>query len=324
MQSYFLGLDGGGTKTAAVIIDTDGVEIGRGSGGAGNIAQQTDAVLQASVHAAVLEACLGADLPAEAVHFKAACAGMAGYSAVARRRSFETLLRAAVVADSYHLEPDYVTAYWGATCGEAGIIIIAGTGAVAYGCNAQGETDREDGLGYLLGDCGSGFDLGLCALRYTLEQHRVGKTDAVTDAVLTHTRAQTQEEIIEWLYHDFQPARVAGLAPILGMLADAGDPVACGHVALMARRLRDTVARLRSRLQMPPEAPIYTLGGLWNLGAFLCREFVEAQWAGDEVKPQGELSQIGPLSVAAPRYDAAHGAALLAREREKGTGNREK
>ncbi len=319
-MSLYLGLDCGGTKTAALIMDAAGAERGRGRGGPGNVAQSDDATLAQSLRTAVREACAEAGLSADATRFAGVCAGVAGYSVEDRRAAFEFLLRANVPVEAenptarYRVEPDYVIAYWGATHGEPGIVVIAGTGAVAYGRNAEGQTHREDGLGYLLGDRGSGFHLGLRVLGYTLEQIEQGRTDALTQAVQEFTGARSRNEILRWLYRDFSPARVAGLAPVVGALAEAGDAAARAHVAEMARQLRHYVWAVRHKLRLPLDTPIYPLGGLWQIGAFLREEFALPRWRSPEspVEP-AETWLDARFPIAVPKSDAAYGAALLAK-----------
>ena len=141
---YFLGIDGGGTKTAALIVDESGVELGSGEGGPGNIANNEDRTLRKSLHAAVGAAREDAGLP-ESTRFASVCAAVAGYSAPQRLEAFEALLKTEILADHYSVVPDYIAAYWGATHGEPGVVVIAGTGAVAYGRNAEGQ-DRDSVL----------------------------------------------------------------------------------------------------------------------------------------------------------------------------------
>ena len=310
-MNYYLGIDGGGTKTMAVIRDADGHECGRGTGGPGNIAFNEEPAIAQAVRTAVDDACRAAGI--SNTHFTAVCAGVAGYSVEARRTAFEALLRREVSADRYRIEPDYVVAYWGATGGEPGVVIIAGTGAVAYGRNAEGQSHKEDGFGYLLGDRGSGFNLGLYALRYTLGRMQENRSDALTAAVLAHTGARIQNEILQWLYGEFSPGRVASLAPIVGALAEDGDPPARTLVAEMARRLRHTVRSLRHGLWLPRDAPVYPLGGLWQLGPFFRSEFAEPTWPGHEgTVLVSETLPGGRFTLAEPKHDAAAGAALLA------------
>ncbi len=313
-QRYNLGIDGGGTKTVAVILDANGGERGRGYGGPGNLVNTSSDMLRQAITESVGEACHQAQLPGD-THFGGACAGMAGYSAEAKREAFAGLFREMVSAEVHLVEPDFSIAYWGATHGEPGIVVIAGTGAVAYGRNEAGETQREDGLGFLLGDRGSGFNLGLRILKYTLEQWKQGKTDTLTKAVVKHTEARSQEQIVQWLYGDFSPARVASLAPLVGQLAEDGDVAARWHVAEMARRLRHSVRQIRHRLWLPRETPVYPLGGLWNLGAFFRAEFSDPQWHGEGAfLLEPEPLSGGRFTLAQPKSDAAYGAGLQAQQ----------
>lgn len=308
----YLGIDGGGTKTAAIIRDECGVERGSGVGGPGNIANNDDRMLGKSLRSAVQSALSAASLP-YTTRFTAACAAVAGYSAPQRLEAFEALLLMEVPADRYTVEPDYKAAYWGATHGGPGVIVIAGTGAVAFGRNAEGEERKEDGLGFLLGDRGSGFNLGLRVLRYTLEQMQAGTCDALATAVLQHTGAQSANEIVQWLYAEFSPPKVASLSPVVGELAEAGDEAARWHVAEMARRLRHSVRQVRHALWLPRDVSVYPMGGLWQLGSFFLAEFADPCWRGtgrfalsDEAIPGGQFV------LAQPADEPVVGAALLA------------
>ena len=310
---YFLGIDGGGTKTAALVTDGNGAALGLGVGGPGNIANNDERTLQASLRAAVGSALDVAGLP-DQTRFSAVCAGIAGYSAVQKLEAFRALLEATVMAERYRVEPDYSVAYWGASGGEPGVVVIAGTGAVTYGRNADGQDRKEDGLGFLLGDRGSGFNLGLRVLRYTLELMQAGTPDTLSGAVLRHTGARSENEIIQWLYGEFSPPRVASLSPVVGALAEEGDEAARWHVSEMARQLRHSVRQVRHALWLPRDVPVYPLGGLWQLGSFFLSEFTEPRWSGEgRFALPSESVPGGRFELAEPLGDAVSGAALLAR-----------
>ena len=108
---------------------------------------------------------LGSPQPAR---FSAVCAGVAGFSAPQRVEAFDALLRAEVEAERYRIEPDYLAAYWGATHGAPGVVVIAGTGAVTYARNEEGQERKEDGLGFLLGTVEAGSTSGgaCCGIRW--------------------------------------------------------------------------------------------------------------------------------------------------------------
>ncbi len=275
--SLILGIDGGGTKTAAAVATMSGMILGHGEGGVGSLNSRTDC-LHLSLRSAVANACEMAGLDAAGTRFASTCIGIAGYSLEQQRIELFRALPSIIPSEFFRLEPDYRIAFQGATGGKPGIVVIAGTGAVTYGRDNLNRECREDGLGYLLGDRGSGFNLGLQALRYTLEMMKDGRSDAMTDAVLQQTGAKTQSQVLQWIYSDFQTARVAGLAPIIGNMADDGEPQSRSLVALMARRLRHSVREVKHRLFMAPDTEVYPLGGLWHISRFLSAEFEEPTW----------------------------------------------
>src|SRR5580658_1664870 len=100
METY-LGLDGGGTKTAALIMDADGRVLGEGTGGPGNIAHNPESVLRRSIQEACSSAASGILASDDAPSYTAVCAGIAGYSVETKRNDFEVLLRREVRAERY-------------------------------------------------------------------------------------------------------------------------------------------------------------------------------------------------------------------------------
>ena len=304
-MSYYLGVDGGGTKTAAVILNAGRTEVGRGAGGACNIATGDDATLTESIRAAVTSALAAAGLPLK-TRFHGACAGVAGYTAKIRRREFQRIFEETVTSDRYRVEPDYVIAYWGASAGEPGIIVIAGTGTAAFGRSADGKTKRVDGRGFLLGDRGSGFDIGKQALVITLRQlEATGECDEFGRAILESIGGAESDDVVEWTYRPFDPARIARLSERVGQLAGHGNQTALTLVENAAAVLRSNVQAIMCSLELPAEAPVFTLGGLWNLGALLKVPFR----IGSAPASRGPALE---LNLCDARHDAAFGAALMA------------
>lgn len=300
----FLGFDGGGTKTASVILDENRTELGRGLSGPCNIATTSDELLRVSVSQALSSALEAAGLPPE-TRFEAVCAGVAGYTAKRRRAEFARMLEELIPAERHRVEPDFKIAYWGATEGDAGIIVIAGTGAVVYGRNAEGEECRFDGRGFLLGDGGSGFDLGLTCLRWLVLKLDKGKPLTAFDVeVLASIGAEDADDIVEWVYRDFLPSRVASLSQTIGKLAAAGNEEARLLTIRQGWALHSAVSQVRRSLITPVDVPVYLLGSLWSLGNSFKEGFIKGNGTAPQTPPEPNLR--GPL------HDAAHGAALLA------------
>jgi N-acetylglucosamine kinase-like BadF-type ATPase len=307
---YYLGIDGGGTKTAAIILDENKTERGRGHGGPCNIATCDDATLRQSIQDAVKAALSSARLPAD-TRFGGVCAGVAGYTAKKRRGDFQRLLEEIVPAERHRLEPDFVIAYWGATEGEPGVIVSAGTGTVVYGINGAGETCRVDGRGFLLGDRGSGFDLGRDALtrliRLLDDRSELTPFDC---RLLRHIGGTDADDVIEWTYRDFSPTKIASLASLIGSWADEGDLDAKSAVHMAGVELAELCGTAMQKLNMPiRNAPVYLLGGLWNISGHMRKHF-EAYllyWGRVYFRQRPKQADIRE-----PKHDPSHGAALLA------------
>lgn len=310
-QTLILGIDGGGTKTVAAIGTVDGTIVGQGFGESGSLNNRAD-ILHASIRTAISNACKAGEVDVHNTRFLSTCLGIAGYSLEQKRIDLFNELPRLISSDFYRLEPDYRIAFEGATGGKPGIIVIAGTGAVTYGRDHLNREWREDGLGYLLGDRGSGFNLGLQALRYTLEMMKDGRSDAIADAVLQATGASTQSQILQWIYSDFQTARVAALAPLIGAMADDGEPQSRSLLAVMARRLRHSVREAKHRLFMQNDTPVYPLGGLWKISSFLQAEFEEPSWVITAPwQAENDNSKGRKFTIVQPAGSAVQGALAL-------------
>ena len=248
---------------------------------------------------------------AENTRFASVCAGVAGYTAKKRRAEFLELLETLVSAETYRLEPDYVIAYWGATEGEPGIVVIAGTGAVVYGRNENGETWREDGNGFLLGDKGSAFYIGRWALHRTLRNLRQERELKEFDhKLLAQIGAADADDLIEWTYRDFSPTRIADVAKSVCKWAEEGDELAMRHVDGAANILHEYAVQVAYRLEMQCESsPVFLCGGLWQNS-----EYIKARFQSGHSNPAPPAAPTHTIirNIREPKHDSAYGAAFLA------------
>src|SRR5262249_6516648 len=138
----------------------------------------------------------------------------------------------------------------GATNGAPGIVVIAGTGSIAYGANARGETARAGGWGYIFGDEGGAFDIVRQALRAIVREYEGwGGRTALTPALLEAGAASDANELLHAFYTTEWPRqRVAALAPIVNRIAGEGDPIAAGIFENAARELAMLAAAVRRQL----------------------------------------------------------------------------
>ena len=190
----------------------------------------------------------------------------------------------------------------GATGGEPGIIVIAGTGSIAFGRNAGGRTARAGGWGYLFGDEGGAFDLVRQALRAALRHEEGwGPPTALRALLLEAANAPDANGLMHRFYtSDFPRDRVAGLARLLEAAARAGDAVALGILDRAGRQLAALAAAVR--------------GGLFTAGQTATVSFAGGVFENSYVRQRfSELVQLsGGSDVHPPDREPAAGVLLEA------------
>ncbi|MEU6408985.1 BadF/BadG/BcrA/BcrD ATPase family protein [Microbispora sp. NPDC046933] len=243
MGALFVGVDGGGTSTRCVVVTESGEVAGRGRAGGANAISVPDPA--ANLRAALLGALEGLD-PALVAGGVFGLAGAARAAEPAERAWREAGLagRPAVVADM-------LVAFTGATDRPDGAVLVAGTGAIGARIRDRRVVRRADGLGWLLGDEGSGVWLGRRAASAALNaiDGRGAPTvlvARVAEAVLGAGAAGEDDgpalaqALVAAVYArvaESGPAWLGTLAPVVDVAAREGDEVARGVVAEAARRL---------------------------------------------------------------------------------------
>ncbi|BAL87573.1 putative BadF/BadG/BcrA/BcrD ATPase family protein [Actinoplanes missouriensis 431] len=244
-----VGVDAGGTASRAVVATLSGRVIGRGRAGPGNpVSAGPDAV--PAIAAAIREALTGVDPGA----VTAGVLGLAGTSACADP-AFTTALdrawAAAGLTGPWRVVGDAVTAFAAGTDAPSGAVLIAGTGAVAAEIQDHSCVRVTDGLGWLLGDLGSGHWLGLAALRAAVRSW----SSEFAVAVAAATGVPDRDRLIHWAQR-LPHAEIAGLAPLVCAWARAADPHAVSIVDEAVGHLVTTLGELG------PAGPVVLAGSL--------------------------------------------------------------
>jgi N-acetylglucosamine kinase-like BadF-type ATPase len=299
MSEYFLGVDGGQSSTVAVIGDENGRiagwatagpcnHVGAAEGRAKFLRVMGECLSQAAARA-------GLDT-AVRPSFRAACLGMSGGP-----DDKTALLAELIDAGRLNVTHDAKIALAGALEGEPGIIVIAGTGSIAYGENARGEAARAGGWGYIYGDEGGGFDIARQALRAALREHEGwGPRTALTPALIELTGATNANDALHRLYTTEWPrSRVAELAITVDRIASEGDPVAADILRQAAQQLALLAASVRRQLWGESGARVAHVGGVFQSAILLDRFRTLVMLDGDS-------------ETEAPRRSPAAGALILA------------
>jgi glucosamine kinase len=274
----FTGLDCGGTGCRLGIAAEGGSTLWVGAGGPSNIATTDFSELEAAVHSALASACARGAITLEEYRGRNAgvYAGCAGWSAVEKRAQFKSLLHRITGCHNIWIVPDYELAHVAATAGNPGIVLSAGTGCVASATEIGGTIVRQDGLGWLLGDRGSAFHIGMLALRYASAQLQASEEpDLFTRAVMECTGADSLSALLSVVYSDFKPSAIAALAPCVTAQAETGQPAARQIVMDAVMAQRDTVTCLHQRVYGQARVPVWLTGGLMKPGS-LVRESLES------------------------------------------------
>lgn len=230
MSRYYLGIDGGQSSTTALIADETGRVLGIGHSGPCN--HVTGAEGREKFLRVVGDCIRQAAAAIGETEFAAACLGFSGGAEDKLAYSRELIRTSRLKVTN-----DAEIALTGALAGEPGIIVIAGTGSIAYGRNSQGRTARAGGWGYIYGDEGGAFDLVRRGLRAALQfEEGWGAQTSVHPKLLRAAGRKTANDLLHYFYT--QPRHtIAKLAPIVTECAEEGDPVAQQLIAEAATML---------------------------------------------------------------------------------------
>jgi N-acetylglucosamine kinase-like BadF-type ATPase len=264
-----LGIDGGGTKTEAVVMDMDGAELGRAYAGSTNwnsvgvetalthLTQAVDGALARSgvTRAAIVSVCIGAG----------------GVDRPPDRARMTAWLAALFPSARLTIHNDAVIALAAGTGGEVyGVVLISGTGMIVYGFDRDGNRRRAGGWGALLGDPGSGYALGTAVLKaVTWAVDGRAPQTMLTDRLLSHLGMQQPQQLVAWAYENIAWERFAALAPLAIECAEAGDAVAQSILDKGAEGLAIAVNAVLEGLQLQSEPiPLILAGGMLRPGPY--------------------------------------------------------
>lgn len=250
-MTYFLGLDAGGTSTRAALADDTRI-LGRAKSGSIKVMRVSAVVAEANLRALLAEVEKSSGVPIAKV--ASTCIGTAGNTVSTVTgwiwQTLGPMLRGDLVVCG-----DVEIALDAAFPGEAGVLVMAGTGSNTLGRTSNGEQVTVGGWGPLLADEGSGHWIGVRALRAAIREHdEYGKSKLLT-ALAAQWKADTLEQVVE-IAHTIPPPDFAALTRTVVDMADKGDRLALAVLQAGGRALgEDASLALRKVLALDPGAP---------------------------------------------------------------------
>ena len=266
MQSFVVGVDGGGTKTRALLADERGATSAEAIG-AGSAVRPQEIERSAGIIAGVVRDVIESAAKGQQ-RARILCVGVAGVGREPERQALLEALIAQELADDVVVETDLAVALEDAFGDGPGVLLIAGTGSSAFGRGPTGATARCGGWGPVIGDEGGGAWIGRRALSVVAAaaDGREPET-ALTGAILTATETSETAELIRWAAAA-TPASLASLAPVVLNVADGGDLRANSIVSMAVEELALHVRALARQLFVDERAsvPVALTGGLLAKG----------------------------------------------------------
>ena len=310
---YILGIDGGGSKTTAILADERGKVLGEGRGEASNYQtiglEKAGKAIKSAVAAAIEKAGENFSVSLENLEGKlVVVAGLAGADRPLDRERLRPVVwnQLPIRPLQLRVEHDARVALAAATGNKSGIILIAGTGSIAFGIDDTGRGVRAGGWGPILGDEGSGYSIGKAALTAVLwEYDGRGKPTSLTDRITSRLGVPRPDEIVSLVYQGpLQRPEIAKLAEIVLEEAAAGDEISQHLITDAAEHLVKLISAVLTRLDWTQQSvPVAGTGGLLRPGNLLWKTITEML---NHSHPQ--------VSFTPPMLPPELGAVLLGRE----------
>ena len=264
-MSYLIGIDGGGTQTIGVIADTNGNHLSK--------------VVEKSTNYHVVgieqvEATLGSILKQllqntgiRATNCQAACFGLAG---VGRAEDHQKIYR---LCERIGIPRQFILTH------DAEIALTSGTGSMVYGQNSEGKSVRVGGWGHLLGDEGSGYDIGHRGLK-AITQMSDGRRQPTTlrKFILAQISLDRVDQLVRWVSMASK-SQISALAISVFESAETGDKVAQAIIEQAGKALVISIRTAIRRLELSTNSEVFLSGGVFqnqpSFVSFLQEQFPE-------------------------------------------------
>ncbi|WP_416147279.1 N-acetylglucosamine kinase [Salipaludibacillus sp. HK11] len=297
---YFIGIDGGGTKTKGVIADESGKILSEATVGSTNPNSVNFGMVRNEINMLLNQLKTKSEI--DITKIRIVYAGISGAEHPSTKRELHHVIASLFIEKvEVIINNDAITALYSGTLGKPGIVQIAGTGSITYGMNQDEVIDRVGGWGYLVGERGSGYALGSDALEVAFLAHDgLNGETKLTDLIQNHFKVDTLSDIIPSIYHSGNSKEtIAGLAKLVIEAADDGDLEAEKIIYTNATYMGKSISSLINKLfhSQDQKIPVVLTGGLFNR-LDLFRETIEKEIDRHNLKVDIIVPSIEPVEGA--------------------------
>lgn len=269
-MTYFVGVDGGASKTAALVVDEHGEKLGAGLAGASNHLRVGIEEATRNVERAVNGALIEAGIALRDVEY--AYCGIAGSDHPAHREKMIEAVRVFFPRGNFIVDTDARIALTGAVGFGPGVVIISGTGSVAFGRNPDGQETRAGGWGPTLGDEGSGFWIAREGLSAIVRAHDGrGFATTMTNLLCIEYGMCEPDDLPQFVYAATTHVDdIARYGKLVIEAAQDGDDVAREILSRGGSELAECVVAIARKLHMTDsDFPVAYVGGAFHAGDLL-------------------------------------------------------
>jgi len=296
------GVDGGATKTVAVVGRLDGTLLASAHAPSSNYHNVGAGKAAKSIRIGVNSACRHAHMAASGL--ETVVMGLAGMDCPRDFRVGQRVAGLTNLGKRRIVVHDSVIAIYAATLDRPGIVVNAGTGSFAAGIGTDGRTIRAGGWGNIIDDEGSAYDIGRLGIRAALRaSDGTERKTAIAKLLVRKFKLHALEDVIHEVYkRPMTVEEISSISKLVGQAAVNGDQAARSLFAYEGRALANFVSAIARRLDMTRSKPdIYCTGGVFNAGPVLLNPF------------RRELRKNVPRFVLRhPRFEPVIGAFILA------------
>jgi N-acetylglucosamine kinase-like BadF-type ATPase len=267
--ALFLGIDGGGTKTTCAVGDDTSL-LATATSGASNIIRVGEGPARSALDGAIRQAARAAGV--EPREIRRTCIGTAGGARAQIAEKVRQIV-AELVPGEIQVVGDTVIALQAAFNGGPGVVVIAGTGSIAYGKNARGQTARAGGWGFAICDEGSGHWIGRSAVTATLHAHDEGRSSTLFQVITKAWGVEGLDELVR-VANATPPPDFSSLLPHILAAADTGDALPRSVLTQAGSELAGIAKIVIGRLfPRQPNVPVAMSGGVFRNSALVRQVF---------------------------------------------------
>lgn len=258
-MKYLIGIDGGGTNSRLLAVDTNGNIIGRCRGKSTNVDSNPFSLVLHNVKLLLDSFCTKFECSLD--DCVGLCFGTAGVDSEASRRMLERMLDNLSLNCPKKVVNDATIALYANTRGKPGIMLISGTGSIALGINEKREIWRAGGFDYIVGDEGSAYWVakrGVSAALHAFDH--TGESTYILNNLCKHLHLNAVDELLDYVYKK-NKSDLASLCIVVSETCKRGDSVAMQIMDEAADELVKMVKAVAETLRMDNSQYPILLGG---------------------------------------------------------------